>query len=181
MSTGNKNTIETQGRIFMGNNKSGLLLPTNPLSDMSTSIKHEKDLEEAGKMYRELAKQKQKELDAKMKTLEIIPMGNKVMMLPYPENPYKKIASTSGIIVDYNGEFNNPDTGEKDKLQTFVGCAKVIEMGPECKYVIAGDDVFYDTRTVYPVPFLNLGYILTTEPQFLLIINGGLKKRFKMK
>jgi len=181
MTTGNKNTIETQGRIFMGNTKSGLILPANPLADMSASIQHEKDLEIAGKMYMELAEQKQKELDAKIETLEIIPMQNKVLLLPYPENPYRKIASKGGIIVEYKGAFKNPDSGLDDTLVQGVACAKVIEIGPECKYVKPGDDVLYDSRTVYKVPFLSLGYELTAENQLLLVLNEGLKKRFKME
>lgn len=54
------------------------------------------------------------------------------------------------IIVEYNGLFNNPDSGELDTLQELVACAKVIEIGPECKYVKPGDDVYYDPRTCYP-------------------------------
>jgi hypothetical protein len=131
-------------------------------------------------MYFELQSQKQKELEERLETLEIVPMGAKVILLPYPRNPYKKVIEGK-IIVEYNGEFNNPDSGERDALKEMVGCAKVIEVGPECKYVKAGDDIYYDTRTCYPLPFMTLGYIMTTEPQILAIINEGLKIRFKME
>jgi hypothetical protein len=109
----------------------------------------------------------------------MLPMFNKVILLPYPNNPYKKSIEGS-IIVEYNGDFMNPDSGEKDKLQELVGCAKVIEVGPEVKYVKAGDDIYYDPRTCYPVPFMSLGYKLTTEPQILCVLNENLKERFKM-
>lgn len=182
MATGNKNTIETQGRIFMGNTtKGGLILPDNSIEKMAEQLRDEKDIEEAEKLYSELAKQKQSEIDVKLEKLELIPMFNKVLLLPYPENPYRKIVSKGGIIVDYNGSFKNPDTGEDDKLVQGIACAKVIEVGPENKYVKVGDDVLYDSRTVYKIPFLSLGYILTAENQLLLVINEGLKERFKME
>lgn len=106
-------------------------------------------------------------------------MNNKIIILPYPENPYKKVIE-GNIIVEYDGSFMNPDSGQKDKMQTLVGCAKVIEVGPECKYLKPEDDVYYDTRTTYPVPFMSLGYQLTTEPQILCVLNSNLKERFNM-
>ena len=60
-----------------------------------------------------------------------------------------------------------------------IGCAKVIEVGPACKYVKNGDDVFYDTRVIKPVPFMNCGYYLTNEQNLISIINEGLTERFK--
>ena len=56
---------------------------------------------------------------------------------------------------DYTGEFLNPDSGENDKLKELVACAKVIEVGPDCKYLNINDDVFYDTRSVYPALLLS--------------------------
>jgi hypothetical protein len=171
---------EQMGRFYFPHKKeSGLIIPESPFKQQAEDIKIEKDIEEAGKLYRELALQKQEELDKKLETLELIPLGNKVILLPYPENPYRKLASKGGIIVEYNGSFNNPDSGEKDTLKTFVGCAKVIEIGPECHYLTNDDDVFYDTRTVYPVPFLSLGWVQTSEPQILCALNEGLTERFK--
>lgn len=164
------------GKFFMGN---GLILPENLLEREFEKAKLEKEEEELNKKLIELEKQKQKELEEKLQTLEILPMLNKIILLPYPENPYRKIMD-GNIIVDYTGQFNNPDSGEKDKLQVLVGCAKIIEVGPEVKYLKIGDDVFYDTRTVYPVPFFGMGYLLTAEPQILCILNENLKKRFNM-
>lgn len=140
----------------------------------------EKELAEAQQMLIEASKQKQEEINSKLETLELLPMGNKVILLAYPVNPYRKIVEGS-IIVDYDGSFKNPDTGEWDKQKELVGCAKVIEVGPECKYLKPGDDIYYDTRTTYPVPFMSLGYKLTTEPQVLCVLNEGLKNRFKME
>jgi hypothetical protein len=171
-----KTLNEANGMFFMGKNA------VSPFEEEKLKIaaaKRAKDDADARKLLLELEKQKQAELEEKIKTLEMLPMGNKVILLPYPKNPYRKLIQGS-LIVDYTGDFINPDSGEKDKLNELVGCAKVIEVGPEAKYVKAGDDVFYDTRTVYPVPFMSLGYILTSEPQILCFLNEQLKERITM-
>lgn len=170
------------GKFYMGNRTNAntdLYVPENQILIEAQKQREQKEIEEANKMYIELQEKKQAELEAKLETLELIPMGAKVVLLPYPKNPYKKVLNGK-IIVEYNGLFNNPDSGELDTLQELVACAKVIEIGPECKYVKPGDDVYYDPRTCYPLPFMSLGYKLTTEPQLLTILNEGLKARFKM-
>lgn len=177
------NRESKNGRFYMGgaaeNYKSNLILPENLIQKDIEEMKLQRDAEEAQRMFLELEKQKQAELDAKLATLELMPMGNKIILLPYPRNPYRKVMQGS-IIVDYNGEFDNPDSGEKDKLDELVACAKVIEIGPDVKYVKVDDDVFYDPRSCYPIPFLSLGYRSTSEPQILCILNEGLKARFNM-
>lgn len=173
------------GKYFMGGDKEAyvkknqLLVPANPLEAEFEQARLEKDAKEAREMYLELEKKKQADLEAKLQTLELVPMLNKVILLPYPRNPYRKVMH-GNIIVEYTGEFDNPDSGTKDQLKELVGCAQVMEVGPEVKYLKEGDDVFYDTRTCYPVPFLSLGYIMTSEPQILCVLNENLKERFKM-
>lgn len=173
---------EQSGKYFMGGKKenySSLILPENPFSKELENQRDEKAAKEARDLFLQLQREKQEELNAKLQTLEMLPMFNKVVLLPYPTNPYKKVVEGS-IIVEYSGDFMNPDSGEKDKLQELVGCAKVIEVGPECKYLKAGDDIYYDPRTCYPVPFMSLGYKLTTESQILCVLNVSLKERFQM-
>lgn len=173
---------ESRGVFYMSDGipkKSELILQENQLLKDIERAKEEKEAEEAAKLLLELQKKKQKEIEEKLQTLELLPMNNKIIILPYPENPYKKVIE-GNIIVEYDGSFMNPDSGQKDKMQTLVGCAKVIEVGPECKYLKPGDDVYYDTRTTYPVPFMSLGYQLTTEPQILCVLNSNLKERFNM-
>lgn len=170
------------GKFYMGGNKEnykGLILPVNPLEKEFGNLKDEQAAAEARELFLQLQREKQEELNAKLQTLELLPMFNKVILLPYPVNPYKKIIDGS-IIIDYNGEFFNTESGEKDKLQELVACGKVIEVGPECKFLKPGDDIFYDPRTTYPVPFMSLGYKLTTETQILCVLNESLKERFKM-
>lgn len=149
------------------------------LENQVAKQKMEKEAEELNKILLEASKTKQEEINAKLERLELIPMGNKVMFLAYPQNPYRKIME-GNIIVEYDGSFRNPDSGEWDKQKDLVGCAKVIEVGPECKFLKPGDDIYYDTRTCYPVPFMSLGYQMTSEPQVLCALNEGLKNRLNM-
>jgi len=171
------------GKFYMGgNNKDNytkLILPTNPLEKEFEQARLEKESNEARELLLQLEREKQEELDKKLAKLEMIPIGNKIIILPYPRNPYKKILQGS-IIIDYNGEFKNPDSGEQDKQKEFVSCAKIIEIGPDCKHLKVDDDIYYLPNTAFPIPFLSLGYQLTTEPQVLCVLNEGLKERFKM-
>lgn len=169
---------ESAGKFFI--TKGGVYAKENEFLSELDEAKTKVEIEEAQKKLIELDKLKQEEINQKLQTLELIPMFDKVILLPYPQNPYRKIIE-GNIIVDYDGTFKNPDSGEWDKEKVFIGCAKVIEVGPITKYLKVGDDVFYDTRTVYPVPMLNLGYKLTSEVQILCVINEGLKKRFNIE
>ena len=170
---------ELTGKFQMYTGKGDIFVPENQLLKEARLLREQNEAKEMVQKLKELDEQKQLELEERIKDLEIIPNGNKVILLPYPTNPYKKLMQ-GGLYVGYEGEFLNPDSGEQDKLKELVACAKIIEVGPECKFAKVGDDVFYDTRTTYPIPFLSLGYISTSEPQILTFMNNGLKTRFKM-
>lgn len=164
-------------KIFMSKN---IIVPEeNDILKQARLQREEKEQKAAADTLIALAKEKQKELEAKLPNLELFPVGINLIILPYPHNPYKKILSDGGIIIDgYEGQFLNPDSGENDHLNLGIGCAKVIEVGAQCKFVKNGDDVFYDTRVVKPIPFLDLGYVLTNEQNLVAIINEGLTERF---
>jgi hypothetical protein len=173
-----KSLSEQAGVFHMSKN-----LDFNDELDINYQIqksKQEKDMQKANELLLEAEKKKQEEINKKLERLEMIPLGKKIIIQPYPVNPYRKILE-GNIYVDYQGEFKNPDSGEWDKQKSFVACAKVIEVGPECEYLLPDDDIYYDTRTTYPMPFMSLGHLLTTEPQVLSVINEGLTERFKNK
>jgi len=171
----NEKTLnEANGTFFMGKN---LITPSNPLLDEIEMFKTQKQIEEANKLYIDLAKEKQEEINNKLQNLKMLPLGNKVLLLPYPANPYKKVME-GNIIVEWDGTFDNPDSGSKGQLAELVACAKVIEVGPDCKFLKVDDDVYYMPNTAYPIPFMSLGYKLTTEPQILCVLNTDLDTRF---
>jgi hypothetical protein len=171
---------ELTGKFFMGNRKENLIVPENPFTGELERLKDEKAREEAGKLLLEAEKQKQKELEAKLASLEMMPVGARLIVQPYPTNPYRKIVE-GNIIVDYAETFKNPDSGEYDKLAAGVICAKVIEIGPECQWVKPGDDIFCQNGVLTVVPFFSSGYKTLAEVQILAIIAEKLKERLNMQ
>jgi co-chaperonin GroES (HSP10) len=111
---------------------------------------------------------------------EIKPLGINIILQPYKENPYTQKESEGGMLLS-DGRFSNSDSGEQDILDTIIGCAKVIEIGPKCQDVQIGDDVFYDTRTVRPLPFKRMGFVAVSEAGIISLMNDNLEERFNKK
>lgn len=112
-----------------------------------------------------------------MKT-EIMPIYANIMIKLYSKNPYDKQFSSEGLLLG-NGEFENSDSGEKEKLDTIIKCAEVIEVGPDCKYIQKGDDVYINEAGIRPVPFMRSGFFLTNEQNVLAVMSDNLNERFK--
>lgn len=159
----------------MKKSKGGLLIPENQLLE---NIKEANELNEASKIYLEAMEAKQKEIEEKLSTLEMLPLGHHIVVLPYPENPYSRKIQ-NGILLDSAGIFDNPDSGSKEKMKEGIVCAKVIEVGPETKYVNVGDDIYYPNHTASPIPFFRMGYKLVSEFSVITVIGSNLTERFK--
>lgn len=108
---------------------------------------------------------------------EIMPLYNNVILRPYSENPYVEMQSEDGLLLT-DDQFDSQDSGETEKRDLLIGCGQVIEIGPECKYLQIGDDVFYNTVTVRPVPFQRQGFLLCSEQSILAVMNDDLTGRF---
>lgn len=111
-----------------------------------------------------------------MSEKEIMPLRTNLFVQPYLENPYREQRSSGGLQLT-DGEFHNPDSGEIDKLNEDIVCGLVLEVGPECKYVRAGDEVFFNIRAAVPIPFMGKGFLLTHEQNLFCVINENLKER----
>ena len=114
--------------------------------------------------------------------LEIMPLYRDVIVKPYDGNPYQKIQVTkSGIITDLGGmtpTYKSNETGETEEAEAFILVGKVIEAGPECKYVRSGDDVFFVKPSSVAVPFFKQGLVSISEINLKAVINEGLRTRF---
>ena len=55
---------------------------------------------------------------------------------------------------------------------------KVIEVGPETKYVREGDDVFFTKPSQTPIPFFKMGLVYLSELRVLAVVNEKLRQRF---
>lgn len=125
--------------------------------------------------------EKAREITEKMKEMEIMPINGYVLVKPYESIPYQKVeVSKSGIIIPkYDGTFINPDTGEEDKEEQLSRVGTVIEVSPYCKFVKEGDDVYYRKVSGVPIPFFRQGLEVVAETSIQVVINSGLKERFK--
>ena len=171
------NLDSMRGHFNMGKN---IIVPENPFSTEVRKMEADKKADELAQKLKEAHIAKQKEINERLEGLEIVPNGNRLILMPYPSNPYARIVTESGIFIEPNGTYFNTDTGKLDQADELVGCAKIIEIGPDVKHIRVGDDVYYDSRTTYPLPFMNQGYKVTSEPQIIAIINNDLKQRMGM-
>lgn len=104
--------------------------------------------------------------DVCMDEVEIIPTNANVLIQPYIRNPYRYIETTaSGLIVGIESSktYKSNETGEIEQNNEVVKCGKVLAVGPSCKNVNVGDDVFYTTYSQAIVPFRKKGYVVVGE------------------
>lgn len=88
--------------------------------------------------------------------------GYTVIFTKYPRNPYRKYKSSVGLIMDVDS-FHMNDAGEMEQDEMGVICCHVVSVGPECKYVKEGDDIYLRNVGLAPVPFDYRGYWAVSE------------------
>ena len=104
--------------------------------------------------------------DICMDEVEIIPTNANVLIKPYIRNPYRYIETTeSGLVVGIESSktYKSNETGEVEQNNEVIRCGKVLNVGPACKNVEIGDDVFYTTYSQAIVPFRKKGYVIVGE------------------
>lgn len=104
--------------------------------------------------------------DVCMDDVEVIPTNANVLIKPYIRNPYRYIETTaSGLIVGVESSktYKSNETGEIEQNNEVVKCGKVLAVGPSCKNVNVGDDVYYTTYSQAIVPFRKKGYVIVGE------------------
>lgn len=159
---------------------------SDPLTELQLKEIEKRQNEVADKIKENLDKkikgelEKAQEVTERMDSLEIMPLGNYVLVKPYSENPYEKIEITdSGLIIPvYKGQFKNPDSGEDDHEQNLSCQATVIEVGPLVKWVKEGDDIYYRRVSGVPIPFFRQGFEVVAETSIQCVINEGVKARW---
>lgn len=97
---------------------------------------------------------------------KIVANGYNVIFTKYERNPYRyKVKSNSLIttgIEDYRYH-RSDDTGELERDTLGIICCNVVAVGPECKYVKEGDDIYIRAVGLAPVPFDGQGYWAINE------------------
>ena len=115
--------------------------------------------------------------------IEIMPIGNYILVKEFEENPFQRIVkdSTSGLILDLGGQkpqYKNTDNGQIEEEESFIKVGVIQEVGPDCKWCRPNDTVMYTKPSAVPVPFYKQGLILVNETRVLVTINQGLTERF---
>lgn len=96
------------------------------------------------------------------------------VLLDVKPNAYRKEKTDGGLIIPSGqlfGSTDRPQLTEEEQLELIIGFAEVVAVGPDCKWLKAGDEVYIDTRSCRPVPFGGFGYELTNEQNVLCKIN----------
>jgi co-chaperonin GroES (HSP10) len=98
--------------------------------------------------------------------VEVVPINTNVLIQPYIQNPYRYIETTaSGLIVGVESSktYKSNETGEIQQNTEVIKCGKVLAVGPLCKNVEVGDDVYYTTYSEAKLPFRKKGYVIVGE------------------
>lgn len=133
------------------------------------------------KEHEALLDQYTKEMTSDLHQLEICPIYEGVLIKPYEENPFQRVKVENGIITDVGGlapKYKSNETGEWEEEQSFIRVGLVIEVGPTCKYIKAGDAVMWRRPSETPVPFYKQGLVLVNEHSIMVAVNEGLTQRY---
>ena len=124
------------------------------------------------------------EVNKNVENIEIMPIGNYVLIKQFEENPFQRIVrdSKSGLILDMGGmkpQYKNTDNGEIEEEEQFIKVGVIQEVGPECKWCEPSDTIFYTKNSAVPVPFYKQNLQLVCENRVLAVVNENLTERFK--
>ena len=106
---------------------------------------------------------------------KIVPCNTNVIIEFYEENPYRAMQTTeNGLIVGVESthRFKSNETGEMEDSEEYIACAKVIAVGPDCKNVKVGDDIFAAKHLGTVIPYKKLGYRAINEQNIICIIKN---------
>ena len=123
------------------------------------------------------------EVNNNSENIEIMPIGNYVLIKQFEENPFQRIVRDpkSGLIIDIGGgvhEYKNTDNGQIEEEEQFIKVGVIQEVGPECKWCKPDDTIFYTKPSSVPVPFYKQNLQLVNETRVLAVVNEGLTDRF---
>lgn len=113
--------------------------------------------------------------DPSLKSVEgkhVQPNGYTVIFTKYERNPYRQSArSASGLILDtgydsHEYEFSH-ETGQMERNDLGIICCNVVAVGPECKYVKPGEDIYLRNVGIAPVPFGGRDYWAISEQNII--------------
>lgn len=111
---------------------------------------------------------------------ELAPCNATVIIKPYDVNPYRRVDKTaSGLIVGIESDktYKSNETGEIEANDQIIRVGKVISVGDKCSCVNVGDDVFFTTYSMTPVPFRKMGYVAVSETLLISRVVKEIKQK----
>ena len=121
-------------------------------------------------------------VNANVENIEIMPISNYILAKQFDENPFQRIVrDKSGLIIDLGGmhpQYKNTDNGQIEEEEQFIKVGVIQESGPECKWCIPGDTIFFTKNSAVPVPFYKQNLQLVCENRVLAVVNESLTERF---
>lgn len=174
-------------RLIDGANVAGGRRLEDVMEDVAKE-KHNKAIMEYQDQLEHMNKLEKESQSKDMANLEFMPNGSRIVVKQYAKNPYNVLKVESGLITGgantiFDSLHFNQESGEIQEDDRGIVVGKVIEVGPDCKYVEAGDDIFYIgfSAGVVPFPFFDQGFEIVSEQNIIVIVNEQLKERIKNK
>ena len=102
--------------------------------------------------------------------VQLIPCNTGVLVKFYDDNPYRHVdRMDSGLVIGIEStqKYKSNETGEMEENEEVISCAKVIAVGPECKNVHVGEDVYLVKWIAKPIPFRKQSYYIISEQNIL--------------
>lgn len=171
--------IESEAKTF-AMDKQGIsnLAKTEAINKFNDKVEEYREkLDEHNKFLQEQATRLSDSFDK----LEIKPLGNYVMVIPFDHNPFQAIKQEGSIIVDTGGlvpTYTSNEDGEIHEEESYIHVGTVVEIGPDVKYLRVGDAVMWTAPTELPIPFYKQGLLTVSELSIKAVINEGLQARF---
>lgn len=172
------NGMEGSGEHIVVNGKSAKeILDREKKMKFNDEVKAmEEKFEKHNQQLMEYANQLSEDLNG----VEIMPMLNYALIKPFDNNPFQQIKMEGSIITDLGGMnigHKSQETGEYEDDNTFIKVGTVIEVGTECKFLQAGDIVFYTVASECVVPFYKMGFVVVAEQRVIAVVNEKLTER----
>ncbi len=108
-----------------------------------------------------------------MNNVQIVPGRCTVLVQVYDVNPYEQTEADGFVLT--NGEFDSPDSGNREKKEQVSWAGKIVEVGPECKYSKEGMDCMFDIRASRPLNVNGEYYFQLAEANIMAWIGENIK------
>lgn len=139
-----------------------------------------KEMEDKFAKHEALLKEYADKMSDDLNGVEIVPMGQYVLIKPFDVNPFQQIKKQGNIITDLGGmtpTYKSHETGEIEEEDQFIHTGTVMVTGADCKFLKPGDIVFYTVASEIMVPFYKFGFVSVAESRIMAVVNEKLTQR----